>query len=248
MNERTIGSFNPEVLEQLQTIQMPGNTLLLTPGKESLYESAYQFWYDTVIEGLQSENLQHHIQHLCSDEFIRQNEIYSLFHNDQPIGLFAFSWLNLNFKATRQQHYLLNNYPGWLIDQLCDQGQHFIMTMGHLTVHPNWRRHKIGPCVSEILVGFAVKRLLESPALLCLSFSRNNRQTNKLSYRYGAKPLIQNYKAYGIDSDILALYRDSVCECPIPGIQTAVNKLWAEQMTISIAPNWIEKKMLSSIG
>lgn len=233
--------FNPEIVEHLQDVEMPGRDIWVKAGSEWYYEAAYLFWRDIILEGLISENLQQQAAHLTSDEFVRQHEIHCLFNERQPVGLFAFCWMDLHYRATWQQNYFSQNYPEELLQRLCDQGHKMVMTMGQLVVDPSWRRSKIGPCVSEILVSFAIKRFLESPASILISFSRNNRKTHEMSYRYGANPLIQDRLSYGIASDILAMYKDSVRPCAFPGIQEATDKLWQSRLCVSLAPAFIDK-------
>lgn len=219
-------SFNAKTIINLQSIVLPGKPTLLKPGYAAHYAAAYQLWHDVVCEGLRSENLSEVADNLQSDGFVSQDEIHVLFNNDKPVGVFAFSWMDLSFKATRQQKYFVSNYPHSVIEKLQQCANPIIMTMGQLAVHPDWRRSKIGPCVSELLVGFAVKRLQESPADILLSFSRNNRKTHDLSYRYGAQPIVQNHQSHGIASDILTIHRNDALPSPIEGMQAAVDKLW----------------------
>jgi hypothetical protein len=231
-----IEKFNAQIFSKARSICVPGSGLAVKPGFEEYYSATYQLWYQSISEGLTSEGLTEQAQALLSDDFLRQNEIHCLFNEALAIGLFAFSWMNLQFVATRKQQYFIKNYPPYLLDQICEQGHHVIMTMGHLSVHPDWRKSKIGFGVVDILMGFAVKRFLESPATLLLTFTRNNRKTHELCYRFGGKPLLKDQVSHTIASDIIAFHKDDVVPSPIEGIHEAVEKLWLKKTNISVIP------------
>ncbi len=235
-------TFNPAIVEQLQDYVLPGKALWCKPSFEYYYEAAYEFWQEITLEGLHSEGLDERAAALNSDDFIHQDEIHCLFNGNEPVGLFAFRWMDLRFEATREQSYFKSYYPESVIAKLVEQRHFFLMTMGQLMVHPQWRRSKIGPCISEILVGFAVTRLLASPASALIAFSRNNRKTQDLCVNYGGSPLVESHRAYGLDSTIMIIYPDRVTDNPMPGISEATARLWQEKRSGTLWQPYYQKE------
>lgn len=234
--------FNDERAINLKLLCLPGQAMWVAPQYEKYYSVVYKLWRDVVIEGLHSEGLFEAAARLSSDGFCSQQEIHCLFHLDTPVGMFAYRWLDLRFKASIDQSCIKENYPVEIIDLLQSETEVPVMTMGQMMVHPDWRRVKIGACVTELLAGFAVKRFLESPAEIAISYSRNNRSTHTLCYRYGARPLIKNHVSHGIASDIFAFYRNEICDSPVEGVQTVVNRLYSQRIEASLIPSFVDKK------
>ncbi len=230
-------AVNSKLLKTLDCYHLPAKMRYCLPGFEAYYNAAYHFWREMICEGLLSEGLVEQAKTLSSDEFVNQDDFVCLFLQTKPIGLFMFSWMNLAYPANKDRRYITVNYPATVIETLLRLGHEKLMTMGHLTIHPEWRKSRMGPGVGEILVGLAVKRFLTSRASALLSFSRNNRKTQDLAYHWGAQPLLKNYQAYGIDSDILAIYRDTVMPTIIEGIPELVEYLWLNKHNAVLTPS-----------
>ena len=120
--------FNKDTIKHFKLIVLPGKGLWVAPGFENHYEAAYHLWHDVVCEGLNSLGLVQASQSLKSDGFISQSEIHVLYNQGQPVGLFAYRWLDLRFSATREQSYVCENYPDELIQEIQRSQQKIIMT------------------------------------------------------------------------------------------------------------------------
>ncbi len=203
------------------------------PKYQPHYTQAYTLWRDMVKEGYLSENLLDRAATLTSDEFVNQEECACLFHAKEAVGLFMFNWYHLNNPADLEHSYF-KNYPKHIMEQLKSDGHECVMSMAQLMVHPDWRKNKVGPGVSEILVGFATKRFVESDASALLTFTRNNRKTHELGYRYGGKILLSNHRSHGMSADLLAVYRDTVKVSPIKGVANVVETLWANKTVATL--------------
>lgn len=211
-----------------QTLQSLRHVLLKArgpgQGTEEDYDKAYSFWLEmwrsTFSEVHADINLQ-------SDLFVTQREVSAIFLRDQVIALQMFDFRDLRLKAHRDLSYF-QQFPSEVLTLLLDQGYQQIMRLGQMTVHPDWRRNKVGPFMSELLGGIAINRFLGSTASVMIAITRNDRGTQDLGYSYGAVPLRQGHEAYGIPSDVIAIYRDKARATSMPGMVPVVERLWRE--------------------
>jgi hypothetical protein len=187
------------------------------------YEKAYAFWlemWSSTFSEVEPDKTLH------SDPFLTLRELSAIFLRDQVVGLMMYDFRDLRVRAHRDLSYI-KHYPPEALARLDAQGHYRVMQGGQLTVHPDWRRSKVGTFMSELLVGLSMKRFLASDASVMIAFTRNDRSTQELAYRYGAAPLCTGHTAYGIQSDVIAFYRGQVQESPVPGIQPLVDRLWS---------------------
>lgn len=199
-----------------------------TPDSKALYEATFAFWKSVLIRAL-IEHAKETGAHY-SDEFLN-HEIVCIFHENTPIGLFMFDWFDLDLAAHREHSYF-KNYPAFIIDQLRQLFHSRVMSMGNLTIAPEWRKSQIGFGISEILLGLATKRFLASPASALITYTRNDRKTHELVYRHGGIPLLKGHVAHGHDSDVIAVYRTAVTPTPVAGIPALVDLLWQKQYNL----------------
>jgi hypothetical protein len=223
VDERTIRSLRHVLLKA----RGPGR------GTELDYEKAYAFWLEmwrsTFAEVDPSISL-------TSDTFVNQRELSAVFLRDQVIGLMMYDFRDLRSRAHRDLGYF-QHFPRDVVDQLGRYGQGQVMMMGQLTVHPDWRRSKVGPIMSDLLVGLSVKRFLSSAAPVMVAFTRNDRGTQHLGYRFGAVPLREGHEAYGIRSDVIAFYRDRMVDSSLPGLAELTDRLWTDTSVARLFSN-----------
>ncbi len=211
------------------------------PDREREYEKIYEFWLK-MWRSTFSEVDPNFALH--SDHFLTQREVSAVFSDDQVVGLLLYDFRDLRVKAHRDLSYF-QHYPTDTLDTLYQQGFQRVMQIGQLTVHPDWRKNRVGPFMSDTLTGLGVRRFLASDAEVMLAFTRNDRGTQHLGYRFGAVPLRENQQAHGISSDVIAFYRDRVCNSSLPEIADAVERLWSQtsvSKTFSNLPPSFEQK------
>jgi GNAT superfamily N-acetyltransferase len=192
------------------------------PGLEREYELAYDFWLSMWRSTFREVGA---AVELHSDVFLLHDEVSAILQGDRVVGLMLYDYRDLRVTAHRDLSNF-SHYPPGTLEHLQSQGVHRVMLAGQLTVHPEWRRSRVGPFMSETLTSLAIKRFLSSHATAAIAFTRNDRNTQELAYRLGAMPLRKGHRAYGIASDVVAFYRDRVRESPTPQVACAVNRLW----------------------
>lgn len=227
--------LNNILLEDINCYFFLGKNITLE--NNAISQAAFLFWKNVLVQALRDDAKEMGVHY--SDEFMCQ-EIVCIFHKDVVIGLFMFDWYNLSFAAHREHSYF-RHYPPFILDQLQHLSHAQVMTMGNLTIAPSWRKSQIGFGASEILLGLATKRFLASPATALITYTRNNRKTHELVYRHGGVPLLQGHMSYGHESDIIAIYRETVKPTSITGIPELVELFWQNRI------DWVpkENRMLS---
>lgn len=212
-------------LEDINCYFLLGKTCTLQTS--ALYQATFLFWKNVLVQALKDDAKETDVHY--SDEFMRQ-EIVCLTYKDAPIGIFMFDWFDLAL-ASHREHSYFRHYPPFVVEQL--QLSHSqMMTMGNLTIAPSWRKSNIGFGISEVLLGLATKRFLASSASALITFTRNNRKTHELVYRHGGVPLLQGHMSHGHESDIIAIYRDTVTPTSVAGIPELVELFWQNKINL----------------
>lgn len=186
------------------------------------YERSYEFWAETwraTFAEVDAKAVPH------SDPFLRQREISTVFDGDSVAGMMMYDWRDLRLRAHREMSFF-QDYPDAALARLLAEGHGQVMLMGQLAVHPAWRRSRVGPLMADTLVGLCVRRFLASKASVMVAVTRNDRGTQRLGYRFGAKPLAVGHVAHGIGADAIAFYRDCVHDSDEPAIAELVERLW----------------------
>ena len=171
-------------------------------------------------------------EQLYSDDFIRQDEAAVIARGETVVGIFMFSWLNLNIKA-HGDHSYFKSFPDPVLQRLREHKQ--IMTMGYLSVDSSLRKTSSQPTsISALLLGLANRRFLDSDATALIAYTRNDRKTNELCYAHGAVPLVKNNVVHNIGSDIVLSRRENVIEHHDPAIAAEIKRLWRERIDYRI--------------
>lgn len=196
------------------------------PDLQHLQDDLYDFWHQ---QWLATFGELEDRRRLYSDDFLRQSESTFLTYQDKIVSYFSFSFFNLNLKSHRGHSYF-KPYPPNAIDKLRQLGLSNVMTMGYLTVAPEWRKTVRGVLVAEILVGMAYKRFLQSNASTLIAYTRNDRKANELAYLYGSKCLFKDWKAHNVIVDVVYTLRNETNENPEPFLRAAIQDLWANRI------------------
>lgn len=230
MSPQTPNNQNSEKINKLVCYVLPGHQRYCMPEYQGLYNKAYEFWYINMGAEMRHEQLTDIDTKLSSDGFMLFEDIFVLgYINDKQeldvAGIFCFDTKDVTSSAILGQS-SFKAYPRDIKEQYILPCQS-IMTIGHLLVHPDWRRSQIGIGLSDILVWFMHKRFVESGTDLMIYFTRNNRGTNDLGKKFGGDAILEHYNYGGLDADIIATYaKNVVLDCGDENINQLSQKLW----------------------
>ena len=175
----------------------PGQTRADDPRIMEAYRCWRATWRDAFVE------LAQHTE-LFSDDFSRQHEVGALFQHDECIALSFFRWVDLSVLMNREDSYF-RVWPEAAKDEACREGSR-ICVSSSFTLAAGYRRSKVCS-LKDVLVSLIIERFLASDADAVVGTVRNNRGVDKLIYRNGFLPILQNRKMYGVAVDLGAFYR-----------------------------------------
>ena len=139
-----------------------------------------------------------------SDEFTRQDEVCALFHGYECIGMTCFRWVDASVPMFRDDSYF-KTWPSDAVETACAFGPR-ICILSNLTVAAPWRRAK-GTSVMELLGALSVERFLASDGDTLVGTPRRDRGVNKLCYRLGFRPVVEEVTHHGVLIDLVAFYQ-----------------------------------------
>ncbi len=216
-------------IADLKCIVLPGHVRDCEPKLLNYYNQAYTFWRAFMGLEMQRENLEDIEKKLSSDGFMLFEDIYTLFHKTTLVGFFCFDTKDMHSDAIVDQEFF-KSFPDVILENYISKAKK-IMTIGHLLVHPDWRRNKIGIGLSDILVWFMHKRFLECGADLMIYWTRNNRSTNQLGIKHGGEAVLKDYKYGGLTADVIATRPENVImDCGSDAINTLSEELWQNRI------------------
>ncbi len=221
-------------IDGLNCYVLPGHIRDCKAEYLELYNKAYNFWYHFMGAEMRLEKLEDIETKLSSDAYMLFEDIFILTHPDeqdelQIVGMFCFDTKDVTSKAILGQS-SFKAYPADIMNQYILQSK-TIMTIGHLLVHPEWRRSKIGIGLSDILVWFMHKRFTQSGTDLMIYFTRNNRGTDDLGIKFGGKVILEHYNYGGLDAHIIATkIADVVLDCGDTAVNALSQSLWDERV------------------
>lgn len=212
-------------INNLKCYVLPGHIRDCKPEFHQLYGSAYRFWRVFMGYEMNKEHLEDIEKKLSSDAFMLFEDIFTLFHGNSIVGFFCFDTKDMHSPAICDQSFF-KSFPEDVLDNYIMPADK-IMTIGHLLVHPDWRRSKIGVGLSDILVWFMHKRFVESGSDLMIYWTRNNRSTNQLGVKFGGEAIVQNQEYGGLTADIIATRPENVVmDCGDPTVNQISERLW----------------------
>lgn len=175
----------------------PGSFSLLNEACFDLWEA---IWTDTFRElGVSGKQV-------LSDDFLSK-ELGGLFLDGKPVGFMLFHFCNVKKRSHQKMSYF-NNYPEGLYQRIIAVGE-LSMVITYMTLAPEWRKASTDLPISELLMGFAVLRFLDSAAARLIGYFRNDRGTNDIFYRHGGLKLAEGERAYNVDVDFAQITRAS---------------------------------------
>jgi hypothetical protein len=173
-----------------------------------IVNEAYLMWKDVWSSALMELEGSDKIH---SDDFSRHQQVGALFYNKEPIGLCLFSSVDLNLQVWRDDSY----FKSWPEELLKNIGKNNpgkkILICCYFTLSKKWRRGVNGVNFKNVLTGIAVKHFIHSDCDLMVGTMRKDRGMDKMTYQWGATPVLQDQTMHGVLVD-LVLFDKKECE------------------------------------
>ena len=186
---------------------------------EKCFDLWEKVWSDTFVE----LNVSH--KKVSSDDYLSK-ELGGLFYGDQPVGFLLYHFCDLKRRSHQKMSYF-SNYPEELHREVSSWGEE-VMVITYMTLDLGWRKSFTDLPISELLIGFAVLRMMESRANRMIGYFRNNRGTHQIFYRHGGIPLLTGQKAYNVEVDFAQITRDSATLSSLPACAEMTLSKWKQ--------------------
>ncbi|MDR3608596.1 MAG: hypothetical protein P4M08_14630 [Oligoflexia bacterium] len=194
------------------------------------YEAAYAAWqsvWSPVLKEVADMGQLH------SDPFIRQDEILTLFRDDEVAAMTFLTRVDLSKKCFQDDSYF-QYWPELAIQSLTRYGTD-VLVCSNFTVMPRFRKECELP-VKDLLVGLSARALLDSDASVMTGNMRNTKGLNDLTYNWGAIPLMRNVIVHGEESDLVGFFRNTIKLASREELLEPMNDLWNGREIIGKEP------------
>ncbi len=193
------------------------------------YNSVYKAWHKgwvSTFEELKSEAIP------TATDFLRQNIVGGVFHEDTVIGLQCYSFFQLGAQS-HLDHSYFKTYPQQSLDALRVRGLTQLMTMEYLYVNPDWRRSLVGFSLADIIctLGLRIFKMTDAQALI--SITRNQRKVNDMLYNKGAYPLCDELTLHNVGVDIICFEKEKVVDNQTGLEASLTEKLWNQKQDVT---------------
>lgn len=208
-------------IEHLRYYLLPAANPL--PEHRQLHDNAYKLWGDVWRETYAQLSLP--VSSL-EGEFVRQDLIACIAHEDDPLAIHLYSFFSLSSLAARQHPYLARNYPELFFARLAKQGVGEVMSMEYMTVHPDYRKGKSSVHVAVVLGALAMETLKSFGCDAAIAPARRDHKVHEMAHQHGGESVIANVSNHNVACDLVMCHRDRVVEHPSPEVRQLVRKLW----------------------
>jgi hypothetical protein len=142
-----------------------------------------------------------------SDEFTRQDQWLTVRYGKECMGVAAFRWLDLDLPYFEEDSYF-RVWPEDARRAIRAIGSK-VCLVSNVAVARAWRGRFGAFNVKSLLVGLGIQHFNESDADLIVATMRNMRGMNKVTYHFGATPLVVGltHPTYGEEIDLITVVK-----------------------------------------
>ena len=189
----------------------------------ALHDTAYRLWHGVWTQtfsrlGLDSAGL--------AGEFVRQDLVACLVHEQTPIAVHLYSFFNVQAKASKEHPYLSGNYPEMYFTRLATLGVRTVMSMEYMTVHPEFRKGSSNLHVGAVLAGLALTTLKNFGADAAIAPARRDHKVHELAHAFGGESLISNVLNHNVPCDLLLCRNEQLKPHSDAALQGLIDRLW----------------------
>jgi hypothetical protein len=216
--------MNP--LEKLKLFVMSGRSYQ-GPLREK-YQKTYDLWE---MVWLQTFKEIAGTSDLASDNFTRQDEILSLFWEDQCCAMVCHRLVDLSVKAFERDSYF--RFWGWseeAMAKLKAQGPRVALG-SQITIHPDFRKMQLGGQVKEVIIGLSLRSFQDRNMDAVAGMMRNDKGLDRLFYESGAFPIVKQVTSKNFKLDFVAFFPKLRPIQVDPQFKVLVDDIWSKRQT-----------------
>lgn len=138
-----------------------------------------------------------------SDDFSRQHEILSLFHQAECIALVCHRYLDMNDPAAWDDSY----FRHWPKDtrEALKKGSRLVIG-SQITVHEKYRGRLAGISVKELISHCSLRHLSQQNVDAITGVMRADKGMNHVFYACGAQPLLRDHSLHQVPVDLVGFF------------------------------------------
>lgn len=214
--------------DRLRFVILPGRDP--DPTFMPLYQEAYSCWYSVWKNTYKELNVP---KQMFSDDFTRQTEICSIFHENKCLAMVFIRWIDMRIETSKHDSY----FKVWSekdLTKVIRDGSN-ILIYSNLTLSPDCRKNNCNMSIKDLLFFLTFNlRFSHSKADGICAVARRAKRVHELCYRYGAIPLSTDVAHFDETDrvDFVAFYKSNVKNGPLDDVVTLGRKLWSERLEV----------------
>ena len=161
------------------------------------------------------------------DDFLRQDIIHVLEHNEKVVGLLCSSFYDLTCEIN-QRHSYMKFYNLDFFQHLIKADRSQTMTFEYLSLHPDFRKSKINLALAPILFRCGIEFFKQSRADSMIVTARNDVKVNEILYGLGFHAVQEKTLQRNFECDLIALFKED-CRDLRGQEQSIFQTLWKER-------------------
>ena len=225
--------MNQNSIPDLKYFLIPGRPKVGSPAME-IHNIAFEFWRNFWTDVFKKNGV---ADHPSADDFLRQDLISVILHENKVVSLHLYSFFDLALKATNEHSYFKDSYTEKAMQGMSTQGARHVMSMEYFSVAPEWQKKSIGLSIALTMLSLGIRIFTRSQADMLLGVSRVDVGVAKLSYEIGGLPLDQGLILHGTPCDIVGCPR-GLERFPRGEAENRLGEtLWNQRLELAQAPN-----------
>jgi len=211
---------------------------VLMPGKASFesgqlqsHNQAFEYWQNFWADILMEVTGER--RKLLADDFSRQDCIAILYHQNEIIGMHAYSFLNLASKAATEHSYFKKYFNVEFLEQLTKRECHTVMTMEYFSLSKKWQGKDVGISLAKVIACLGL-RLAEAMAMDgSITAARSDVPAALLARKLGAIAIGDAIKVHNIPTELMLFPADSAKEPTDTEVQNWIKILWQRRIDLT---------------
>lgn len=185
------------------------------------YNEAYKHWHSRWFAHF---NERDHIKKLASDNFSRQEHIFSIFWRHNCVGAVCFRTVDMAFEYFRHDSYF-EPWPEKCIQGLVQEG-HRIVIGSQISIEPNCPKFANGVKLRDLILFMTLHYYTPLRADAITGTARKDRHMQKTFEQFGATYLAHDIDFHGGKVDLMAFFTSRIKDVFSPELSRIGEHLW----------------------
>lgn len=165
---------------------------------------------------------------ISGDNFLRNQVATAILDGAQPVACHQYCLFNLETEAARASRYFKTlGATSW--KYLRDHNLNQVMSLEFLTVHPEYRKSKIGMSLGDTLISLGLQLMLERGADAGTAISRTDVKVDRSGNDVGFQTVETDLEIYGYNCSFQVVLRDRARIHHDPAVARLADVLWQQR-------------------